>query len=188
MDYFNDVLTTFLGLERVICVAVYGGFGTTWGWVINDRISFWVNCPFKKNLHHRIVYSDILAHFESEWLSGTSESEFWFSNLFVQFTENTQSKRLCPTEESYIQNIKAALFHTVEVNGDKLLSRKTVSCTHKACHMTSEDLKLAYEKLLWYFFGGFEFDWFECEHFKISYFVFDWRMKRSHTCLKQHED
>ncbi len=25
MDYFNDVLTTFLGLECVSCVAVYGG-------------------------------------------------------------------------------------------------------------------------------------------------------------------
>ncbi len=25
MDYFNDVLTTFLGLELVSCVAVYGG-------------------------------------------------------------------------------------------------------------------------------------------------------------------
>ncbi len=25
MDYFNDVLTTFLGLERVSCVAVYAG-------------------------------------------------------------------------------------------------------------------------------------------------------------------
>ncbi len=25
MDYFNDVLTTFLGLERGSCVAVYGG-------------------------------------------------------------------------------------------------------------------------------------------------------------------
>ncbi len=25
MDYFNDVLTTFLGLERVSCVAVYTG-------------------------------------------------------------------------------------------------------------------------------------------------------------------
>ncbi len=24
MDYFNDVLTTFLGLERVSCIAVYG--------------------------------------------------------------------------------------------------------------------------------------------------------------------
>ncbi len=51
MDHFNNVLTTFLGLERVSCIAVYGGsecvfedeqrsyrFGTTWGWVINDRI------------------------------------------------------------------------------------------------------------------------------------------------------
>ncbi len=60
MDYFNDVLTTFLGLECGSCVAVYEGsvwisskiysnvfsedqrrsygFGTTWGWVINDRI------------------------------------------------------------------------------------------------------------------------------------------------------
>ncbi len=26
MDYFNDVLTTFLGLERDSCIAVYGGF------------------------------------------------------------------------------------------------------------------------------------------------------------------
>ncbi len=62
MDYFNDVLTTFLGLEGGSCVAVYGrvrkllslnqkylnlcsedermsyGFGTTLGCVINDRI------------------------------------------------------------------------------------------------------------------------------------------------------
>ncbi len=69
MDYFNDVLTTFLGLERGSCISVYAGsessrisskissfvlrrwmkfyefvlresyeFGTTWGWVINDRI------------------------------------------------------------------------------------------------------------------------------------------------------
>ncbi len=64
MDYFNNVLTTFLGLECVSCIAVYGGsessrnsqkylhlcsederrsygFGTTWGWVINDRIFGW---------------------------------------------------------------------------------------------------------------------------------------------------
>ncbi len=54
MDCFNDVLTTFMGLECGSCVAVYAGseplrfhqkdelmsygFGTTWGWVINDRI------------------------------------------------------------------------------------------------------------------------------------------------------
>ncbi len=25
MDYFNNVLTTFLDLERISCVAVYGG-------------------------------------------------------------------------------------------------------------------------------------------------------------------
>ncbi len=25
MDYFNDILTTFLGLEPVSCVAVYAG-------------------------------------------------------------------------------------------------------------------------------------------------------------------
>ncbi len=51
MDYFN-VLTTFLGLECGIFIAVFhqkkylicvskmneGLFGTTWGWVINDRI------------------------------------------------------------------------------------------------------------------------------------------------------
>ncbi len=62
MDYFNDVLTMFLDLDRVRILAVYGRvkellgihhqylnlcsederrsyrFGTTWGWVINDRI------------------------------------------------------------------------------------------------------------------------------------------------------
>ncbi len=59
MDYFNNVLTTFLGFERGSRGAVYGGsessqisskilcsedeqrsygFKTTWGWVINDRI------------------------------------------------------------------------------------------------------------------------------------------------------
>ncbi len=60
MDYFNDVLATFLGLEIGSCIAVYAGsessrisswislylcsedewrsYGTKWGWVINDRI------------------------------------------------------------------------------------------------------------------------------------------------------
>ncbi len=60
MDYFNDVLTTFLGLECGSCIAIrvrklsdfiktYRNlcfkderrsyrFGKTWGWVINDRI------------------------------------------------------------------------------------------------------------------------------------------------------
>ncbi len=61
------LLSTFLGLERVSCVAVFAGSEssrisskiykfvfcrwtkvfTTWGWVINDRIfHFWVNYPF----------------------------------------------------------------------------------------------------------------------------------------------
>ncbi len=30
MDYFNDVLTTFLGLEYFSCVAVYGGLESFW--------------------------------------------------------------------------------------------------------------------------------------------------------------
>ncbi len=30
MDYFNDVLTTFLGLESVSCVAVYRGSESSW--------------------------------------------------------------------------------------------------------------------------------------------------------------
>ncbi len=57
MDYFNDVLTTFLGLEHCSCVAgsessqisskISYRFGTTWGWVINDNFHFWVNFPFK---------------------------------------------------------------------------------------------------------------------------------------------
>ncbi len=71
MDYFTDVHTTFQGLGRDSCFAVYAGsesfrifykknlnlcseyeqisdgFGMTLGWVINDRISIWVNYPFK---------------------------------------------------------------------------------------------------------------------------------------------
>ncbi len=54
MDYFNNVFTTFLGLERVSCIAVYAGsessrisskisWFVTWGWVINDRMNY----PFK---------------------------------------------------------------------------------------------------------------------------------------------
>ncbi len=69
MDYFNDVLTTFLGLEHIIWVASMEGwkalrfhqkylnlcsederrsceFGTTWVWVINDSL-FRVVDPFK---------------------------------------------------------------------------------------------------------------------------------------------
>ncbi len=40
MDYFNNVLTTFLGLEHVSCIAGrrYYGFENTLRWVINDRI------------------------------------------------------------------------------------------------------------------------------------------------------
>ncbi len=70
MDYFTDLLATFLDLDHVRTLAVMEGlralrfhqkylnlcfedeqrsyrFGTTWGWVINDRILFfWVNYPF----------------------------------------------------------------------------------------------------------------------------------------------
>ncbi len=66
MDYFNDVLTTLLGLECVSCVAVYGGsgssrisskissfvfwrsykFGTTWRWVINDIFGWTIPLMF----------------------------------------------------------------------------------------------------------------------------------------------
>ncbi len=35
-DYFNNVLTTFLGLERGSCVAVYGGSESSW---ISSKIS-----------------------------------------------------------------------------------------------------------------------------------------------------
>ncbi len=65
MDYFNNVFTTFLGLECGSCIAVCAGsessrisskvssfvfpkmnkdlwFGTTWRWVINDNFYFWM--------------------------------------------------------------------------------------------------------------------------------------------------
>ncbi len=52
MDYFNDVLTTFLGLGSESFIRFHQKylhlcyrFETTWGWVINDRISIfgWTN-------------------------------------------------------------------------------------------------------------------------------------------------
>ncbi len=68
MDYFNDVLTTFLGLEwgsSLVCYAGsessqillnvslcsedeqrFYGFETTWGRVINHNFNFWLNYPF----------------------------------------------------------------------------------------------------------------------------------------------
>ncbi len=75
MDYFNDVLTTFLGVEHGSCIAAYAGsensdfiknflhlcsedertsywFGTTWGWVINNRIFiFGWTIPLKMFIH-----------------------------------------------------------------------------------------------------------------------------------------
>ncbi len=57
MDYFNDVLTTFLGLERVSCVAVYAA-ERSWisskisSFVVQRRTKnyhFWENYPFIKS-------------------------------------------------------------------------------------------------------------------------------------------
>ncbi len=53
MDYFVDHLGTFLNLCSEDERRSYG-FGTTSGWVINDRIFFfWVNYPFKEANRHR---------------------------------------------------------------------------------------------------------------------------------------
>ncbi len=68
MDYFNDVLTMFLDVDRVNYIAVYGGSElsefikniliyvpkmneglVTWGWVNNDNLHFWVIYPFKSS-------------------------------------------------------------------------------------------------------------------------------------------
>ncbi len=75
MDYFTDVYTTFLGLERVSCVAVYAGSESSrissktsksvfWRWTkvlrvrTNMKVSnswqnsnFWVNYPFKVKVY-----------------------------------------------------------------------------------------------------------------------------------------
>ncbi len=45
MDYFNDVLAMFLGLEHVSCVAVYGGFRK-----LSDFIKNILICDLKKTL------------------------------------------------------------------------------------------------------------------------------------------
>ncbi len=38
MGYFKDVLTTFLGLERVSCVAVYAGSESSQDFILNILI------------------------------------------------------------------------------------------------------------------------------------------------------
>ncbi len=43
MDYFNDVLATFLGLERVSCDAVFGGSESFW---ISSKIFSKMNKDF----------------------------------------------------------------------------------------------------------------------------------------------
>ncbi len=75
MDYFNDLLATFLDLDRSRILAVYAGSENTqnsskiinlcsedegWGWVINDRITFFgwtvplkeIKFRFKVNLYY----------------------------------------------------------------------------------------------------------------------------------------
>ncbi len=79
MDYFNDVLATFLSLDCVRILAVYGRvrdlsefiknilnvcsedeqriyrFGMTWGWVINDRIFIFGWTIPKSNRSRKII-------------------------------------------------------------------------------------------------------------------------------------
>ncbi len=90
MDYFNVILTTFLSLEHVCCIAVYAGseklvdfiknifvylcsedewrfyrFGTTWEWVINDRIFiFGWTIPLRRPTHGPSTPSE---PFRSRW-------------------------------------------------------------------------------------------------------------------------
>ncbi len=105
MDYFNEVLTTFLGLESGSYIAIYAGsvssrispkylnlssedeqrsygFGTTWGWVINDSISisFLVNYPFKFLM---IIFHSLFGHYNVNCKFGPS-FEFWnLQNIWI---------------------------------------------------------------------------------------------------------
>ncbi len=106
MAYFNDVLTTFLCLDHGSSLGVYGGsesswfhqkylnlcsederwrsygFGTTRGWVINDRFFiFLVNYPFKTNLQSfMICYFPFLVMLKvSDLFLKSTESSFLFS-------------------------------------------------------------------------------------------------------------
>ncbi len=86
MDYFN-VLTTFLALEHISCVVGLKalwfhqkylnlcsedewrsyGFGTTWGWVFNDRIFiFGRTIPLSKS---RVVVHIFTSQAEVRWKS-----------------------------------------------------------------------------------------------------------------------
>ncbi len=89
MDYFNEVLTTFLGLDRGSYIAVYAGsessripskiylfvlcrqtkvlwVGTTWGWIINDRIFiFGRTIPLRKRFKLNQFRSRVYFHFSS---------------------------------------------------------------------------------------------------------------------------
>ncbi len=75
MDYFNNVVITFLELGTfqlhyclcrvrklsdfikniLICVDERRGFAMTQGWVINDNFHFWVNYPFKPKIYFAIL-------------------------------------------------------------------------------------------------------------------------------------
>ncbi len=56
MNYFNDVLTTFLGLEHVSCVAVYAGSESSW---ISSKIS-----EIIRNIRPR--FSHVFARFSHD--------------------------------------------------------------------------------------------------------------------------
>ncbi len=116
MDYFNDVLTTFLGLERGSSIAVYAGSkklsdfikkisvlqnwrsygsGTTWGWVINDRILiFGWTIPLNILPWHRWC-----SFRWSEFISGLCHFPMLFSlshhlstTVLIQLIPNTKNK------------------------------------------------------------------------------------------------
>ncbi len=90
------LITTFLGLERVICIAVYANqkalefhqnylnlcseyersflFGTTWGWVINDRI-FILDIKYNRFAFAQFVCDSDL------WYKGMSISGWLFKKV-----------------------------------------------------------------------------------------------------------
>ncbi len=88
MDYFNDVLTTFLGLKHVSCVAVYAGSEIGMGDILHAicmRISSVKPVPWLAlNLHHLFSNGAVF-----NTLGRSSQTSYAYIDWYITFDMNT---------------------------------------------------------------------------------------------------
>ncbi len=158
MNYFNSVFTTFLGLERGNSVAVYMQgqkalgfhqnylhlcsederrsyrFGTTWGWLIIERINIfvwtiplrfeWLTCA-----HYLLVVSlmplecnTLRLPLACSHLAGSFDwNELWYTGTTVcchySSVQGARSLYLCVQTEEYLELFSFAHFISCELAG-----------------------------------------------------------------------